>query len=153
MTRPCDAGLPFVGNSQEEAARIVCETYVQRRNQFFATVANTQIAPPIILTAEGTLTAEGIRVSPPRIGQPSLHVHGPSPPVIAEFLLRLCTMSARDESAVGCINECFARDCANRGQARARWLYWADALGYLMRQLPRILKLAALFGVIKRLFG
>jgi hypothetical protein len=74
----------------------------------------------------------------------------PDPPALAEFLLTFCARTRRDEFAAGDMNERFARDCIERGRRRAQRLYWANVLGYLLRHS---FKLAAIIGVMKRLFG
>jgi hypothetical protein len=75
------------------------------------------------------------------------------PPKFAEFVLRMCATSIRDDAEWGCMIERFANNCAKLGSARATRLYRADVLGYMLRQLPRALKWAALIKVFKRLIG
>jgi hypothetical protein len=145
---------PFC-NHTDEIAHVVPQMYVERQRHYISLLPSTTTpAVPLgPLCLRASVTAQ---VAEPD-AEPTIlpgAIESAKRPLTAEFLLQLCTTSIRDDSYVGCINERFGRICAEQGPARARRLYWADVLGYLLRQLPRALKLAALIGVIKRLlFG
>jgi hypothetical protein len=161
--------------SPDEAAYILPRMYAERQKHFIAAISSTANRPVPLqidsnVTTQATippdaaefrnfvvhLFAEALRIgdqSSVTAQGPILRVTTPRPPRAAEFLLRLCATSIHDESCAGCINERFGHNCADGDHARARCLYWADVLGYLLRQLPRALKLTVIIGAIKRLFS
>jgi hypothetical protein len=138
--------MPFC-NHTDEATNIVVQMYAQRQRNFIAAISTTtsDANGPLCLRSSDTA----------QVTEPDTILAGATakPPIAAEFLLRLCATSIRDESYAGCINERFGRNSVDGDDARARCLYWADVLGYLLRQLPRALRLAAIIGAIKRLLG
>jgi hypothetical protein len=79
----------------------------------------------------------------------SRDVDDTTPPELAELLLTFFARASQDEFAAGDMGEIFVRDCVEWGRSRAGRLYWASVLGYL---LQRSLRLAALAGIIRKLF-
>jgi hypothetical protein len=158
MTQP-----PFC-NQPDDTASMVAQMYVQRQRQSVAAIAASNgcstMGPPLPLVVsapvsgkatltvfgKATLTVEATIVPPAT--QDSRER-----PLVAEFLLRLFATSVCDESYIGCIYERFDNNCAAGSHARARSLFWADTLGYLLQQLPRAIKWAAILGAIKRYLG
>jgi hypothetical protein len=146
---------PPFSNQPEDTANMVAQMYAQRQRHSVAAINSTNgcstmgsplpllISAPMIgvsnVTVEATILLGAIRTD--------------ERPPVAEFLLRLCATSIRDESYIGCIYERFDSNCADGNFARARSLFWADTMGYLLWQLPRAIKWAAVLGTIKSLLG
>jgi hypothetical protein len=160
---------PFGNNIDQTAAQIVRDIYAHRQNLAATLNGSSSLAAnTIVVPSNATLTLASIA---PAVAEGTLaatesadtaafpeHVHDPcTPPAVAEFLLRLCATSKHRESALGDMNERFARDCVNRGFNRARLLYWAEALRSLFplagRLLGRALKWAAVVDTIRRFLG
>lgn len=143
---------PFC-NQPDDTANMVAQMYAQRQRYFVASINSANgcstMGPPLPLLSEAVMSVESSLTVEATILPGAIKTA--ERPLVAEFLLRLCATSIRDESYLGCIHDRFALNCAERGHARASWLYWADMLGFLLWQLPRALKLAAIIGAIKRL--
>ena len=152
--------MPFWSNTDEVAHMIVVQTHAHRQ-KFVAAFSNTttcavigpQEQPPhpapvfhsgVVTWAITPATASAVLPDEAKAVEP---------PKFAEFLLRMCATSIHDDAEWGCMTEIFANNCTKLGNARATRLYRADALGYLLRQIPRMLKWAALIKGFKRLIG
>jgi hypothetical protein len=143
---------PFC-NQPNDTAIMVAQMYAERQKHFVAALSSANGcltlagAPPLVIISmggESSLTTDATILPRP--------IETAERPIAAEFLLRLCATSIYDESHIGDINERFKQNCSDRGHARACWLYWADTIGFLLRHLPRALKLVALVGLVKRIF-
>jgi hypothetical protein len=78
------------------------------------------------------------------------------PPGFPEFLIETLLPAKRAEHVIGDLNERFIQHCAQFGLARAKRLYWAEALRSLgpvaWRWAKRVLKLGAIAEVVRHFF-
>jgi hypothetical protein len=137
--------LPFLGNSDEVAAKVIHLHGQGAVRREFLELINTDwkhltirgfTAKKLMVTTNFDTLVEACAVH--RNSCQSSEPHPPS--ATAEFLLKLCATSKRADAALGDMNERFARDYLEFGEARARRLYWAQTLRSLLPLLIQALR-------------
>jgi hypothetical protein len=145
---------------------LVARMYAERQRRHAAAISSGITMPlgPLCLHAQELVT------SPPAVAVAALSVVeapdqceivisvvDPQPPRYAELMLIACAKSPADaEGLIGDLYERFRRDCAKRGLARAKLIYWAYTVQslwpLLKRAMARAATWAAIISAIKRFF-
>jgi hypothetical protein len=117
------AGMPLWANNDclEVAARVAVMHHEVRSRQFIAALPVTN-SSAVLLQGESRLVCDAQVVPKPPESIKRTEHQSPDtsgPPWVAECIFVLCTTARYRESAQGCLNERFERDCRQYGRARA----------------------------------
>jgi hypothetical protein len=141
-----DHGLPFGSGSFDIGADIVAARHRERSTAFLSAIGGVETPLPLAVAA--TMTGQGaLHVNATILPVPSAVLtlatnnavaitatreecpqSTGGPPRLAEFCLALFMSGAKGEALLGCLSERFERDCKRFGVARARRIYWAQAI-------------------------